>query len=74
MRTPLDDTFGCRPIGTHASRGGDPRHAFLYGRPMLAPGHPAPRFRVRDEREQEVEAASLWAGAPAVLVFLRHFG
>ena len=41
---------------------------------MLVLGDPAPVFRVRDASEQEVDAASLWAGAPAVLVFLRHFG
>lgn len=43
---------------------------------MAAPelGQPAPDSLLLSEDESHVRLSELWAGAPLVLFFLRHFG
>jgi peroxiredoxin len=41
--------------------------------PLLV-GEPAPDLRLRDPQEDEVRLSALWAEAPLVVIFLRHFG
>ncbi len=43
------------------------------GRARLTPGDPAPVLDVQGP-EGPVSLATLWAGGPVLLTFLRHFG
>lgn len=40
----------------------------------LCVGDPAPDLALRDAAEREVRLSTLWARAPTLAVFLRHFG
>lgn len=42
--------------------------------PSLLVGDPAPDLRLRDPQEREIRLSALWAEAPLVAIFLRHFG